>query len=79
MKVQQGVIGVIRSWYNLMEGQQLYVPNYGVGTIGDVGGGISGKYWIDLAYSDADYVEWGSDVTVYFLTPVPSSITYILP
>jgi resuscitation-promoting factor RpfB len=79
MKVQQGVIGVTRTWYNLMEGQQLYVPGYGVGTIADTGGGISGKYWIDLAYSDADYVEWGSDVTVYFLTPVPSSITYILP
>ncbi|HTX79536.1 MAG TPA: ubiquitin-like domain-containing protein, partial [Longilinea sp.] len=79
MKVQQGVIGVTRAWYNLMEGQQLYVPGYGVGTIADTGGGISGKYWIDLAYSDDDYVEWGQNVTIYFLTPVPSSITYILP
>jgi len=79
MKVQQGVIGVTRVWYNLMEGQQLYVPGYGVGTIADTGGGISGEYWIDLAYSDDDYVEWGQNVTVYFLTPVPSNITYILP
>jgi 3D (Asp-Asp-Asp) domain-containing protein len=79
MKVQQGVIGVTRTWYNLMEGQQLYVPGYGVGTIADTGGGISGQYWIDLAYSDDNYVEWGNNVTIYFLTPVPSSITYILP
>lgn len=79
LPVQQGVIGVTRAWYNLMVGQRIYVPNYGIGTIADVGGGIAGKYWIDLGYTDADYVAWYSNVTIYFLTPVPANIPWILP
>lgn len=79
LPVQHGVIGVTRSWYNLMVGQRVYVPNYGIGTIADVGGGIAGKYWIDLGYSDSDYVAWYSNVTIYLLTPVPNNIPWILP
>lgn len=79
LPVQQGVIGVTRSWYNLMYGQRVYVPNYGIGTFADVGGGIAGKYWIDLGYSDSDYVAWYSNVTIYFLTPVPENYPWILP
>ena len=74
-----GVIAVTRAWYNLMVGQQLYVPGYGIGTIGDIGGGIPGKYWIDLAYSDDGYIAWYHNVTAYFLTPVPDNIPWILP
>ena len=43
------------------------------------GGGFPGKYWIDLAYTDDAYVPWSSYVTIYFLTPVPKTIPWILP
>lgn len=76
--VQQGVVAVKYSWYLLMQGQQLYIPGYGFASIEDVGGGIPGTPWIDLGYSDNDWVEWGDWVTVYFLTPVPASIPYVL-
>jgi hypothetical protein len=33
---------------------------------------------IDLGYTDADFVGWHEWVTVYFITPVPDSILYIL-
>ena len=79
MPVSQGTIGVTRAWYSWMVGQKLYVPGYGTGVIGDVGGGFPGKYWIDLAYTDDAYVPWSSYVTVYFLTPVPKTIPWILP
>jgi hypothetical protein len=49
-----------------------------VGTIADTGGGIPGRKWIDLGYEDDDYVSWHNWVTVYFLTPVPEYIPYIL-
>jgi uncharacterized protein YabE (DUF348 family) len=79
LPVQHGVVGVTRAWYNLMVGQRIYVPNYGIATIADVGGGVSGQYWIDLGYTDADYVAWSSNTTIYFLTPVPDNIPWILP
>jgi len=79
LTVQRGVIGVTRSWYNLMVGQRVYIPGYGKAVVADIGGGIPGKYWIDLGYSDADYVQWSSYVTLYFLTPVPDVIPWILP
>jgi uncharacterized protein YabE (DUF348 family) len=79
MVTQKGVIAVTSAWYNLMVGQRLYVPGYGIGVVGDIGGGIAGKYWIDLAYSDDDYVPWYFNVTAYFLTPVPDNIPWILP
>ena len=79
MPVSQGTIGVTRAWYSWMVGQKLFVPGYGIGVIGDVGGGIPGKRWIDLAYTDEAYVPWSSYVTVYFLTPVPKTIPWILP
>jgi 3D (Asp-Asp-Asp) domain-containing protein len=76
--VTQGVVAVVYRWYLSMQGQPVYIPGYGRATIEDVGGGIPGRYWIDLGYSDADYQEWGDWVTVYFLTPVPQSIVYVL-
>ena len=79
LPVQQGVIGVIRSWYNQMVGQQVYVPGYGSAVIADIGGGVPGKNWIDLGFSDADYVPWHQDTMLYFLTPVPVNIPWTLP
>jgi uncharacterized protein YabE (DUF348 family) len=75
----QGIIAVTPSWYHLMANQRLYVPGYGTGVVADMGGGIPGESWIDLGYSDQDYVSWHQYVIVYFLTPVPSSIPWILP
>jgi len=77
--LQKGVVAVTLSWYRMFKGAQVYIPGYGVGTIGDVGGGIPGVYWIDLGYSDEDYVGWSQTVTVYFLTPAPASPPPILP
>ena len=75
---RKGIVAVIPSWYAYMSGQQVYIPGYGYGIIGDTGGGIPGTNWIDLGYNDDDYVSWHSWVTVYFLTPVPANILYTL-
>ena len=79
LPVKRGVVAVIYSWYLLMGGQPVYVPNYGKAVIADVGGGIPGKNWIDLGFTDADLEEWHQNVTLYFLTPVPADIPWILP
>ncbi|MCC6299722.1 MAG: G5 domain-containing protein [Anaerolineales bacterium] len=76
--VKKGVAGMRLDWYLAMGGQPLYIPGYGFATVEDVCGGCVGKPWIDVAYSDADFVPWSSWVTVYFLTPVPSNIVYVL-
>ena len=49
-----------------------------IGTIEDVGGGLPDRHWIDLGYSDDDWVGWGGWMTIYFLTPVPANIMWIL-
>jgi 3D (Asp-Asp-Asp) domain-containing protein len=69
--LQQGIVAVVLRWYRSMRGMHVYVPGYGVGRIADTGGGIPGRFWIDLGYSDDDYISWHNWVTVYFLTPVP--------
>ena len=79
LAVQKGVIAVSSVWYSWMVGQRVYIPGYGTAVVADIGGGIPGKYWIDLGYSDADYVPWSQSVTMYFLTPVPKNIPWILP
>ena len=77
-ELRKGVIGVIRSWYNYMRGARVFIPGYGFATIEDIGGGFSDRHWVDLGYSDADWVRWSQYVTVYFLAPVPSNILYVL-
>lgn len=61
-------------------GTRMYVPGYGFAEAADIGGGVRGR-WIDLGYSDNDFVNWHHWVTVYFLTPVPppSRIVWIFP
>jgi resuscitation-promoting factor RpfB len=76
--VQKGVIAVTLPWYRYMQGLPAYVPEYGLGSIEDVGGGLPDRYWIDLGYSDEDWVGWGGWTTIYFLTPVPDTIMWIL-
>jgi 3D (Asp-Asp-Asp) domain-containing protein len=76
--LQKGVVGVQYAWYLAMGGQQLYIPGYGYATIEDTCNGCKGKPWIDLGYSDSDWQQWNSWVTVYFLTPVPANIIYDL-
>ncbi len=80
-KLHKGIVAVLRSWFYSMNGQRVYVPGYGVGVIGDVGGGIPGRHWIDLGYDDDNYVSWHQWVTVYFLAPPPppENILWILP
>jgi len=76
--LEKGVIGVIRSWFNNMKGLSVYIPGYGFGTIEDIGAGFSDRHWVDLGYSDEDWISWSGYVTVYFLTPIPANIMYIL-
>jgi 3D (Asp-Asp-Asp) domain-containing protein len=57
---------------------QMYVPGYGQVIAADIGGGVVGR-WIDLGYSDSDYVAWHSWVTVYLLWPPPANIVWIIP
>ncbi len=80
-RLQKGIIAVRLSWYRYMKGLQVYVPGYGFGVIADVGGGIPGRPWIDLGYSEDDYQPWHRWVTMYFLAPPPppEQILWILP
>jgi len=78
MKVQKGVAAVTSSWYNKFGGQTVYVPDYGKAVIADVGGGIPGRNWIDLAYGDDDFEGWSRETTLYFLTPVPADMVWVL-
>ncbi len=77
-KVEKGVIAVTSDWYSKFGGDAVYIPDYGTAVIGDVGGGISGKHWIDLAYSDDDFVSWSKETTIYFLTPLPADMIWVL-
>ena len=79
LKVERGVVGVTSAWFSWMQGQRVYIPGYGFAVIADVGGGIAGKQWIDLGFSDEDYEPWSQNVTMYFLTPIPESIPWTLP
>lgn len=77
--LQKGVIAVSSAWYSWFAGAQVYIPGYGKAVVCDSGGGIPGRYWIDLGYSDDDYVGWYHWTKLYFLTPVPQNIPWILP
>ncbi len=79
LPVQKGIAGVKKAWYGYMVGSQVFVPGYGTAVIADFGAGYpDGRLHIDLGYSDSDYVPWHSYVTIYFLTPVPATILWIL-
>jgi 3D (Asp-Asp-Asp) domain-containing protein len=77
-QLQKGMVALPTNLYLSMKGQQLYIPGYGYATVEDACGGCVGQPWIDLGYSDDDYEAWHWWVTVYFLTPVPQNIIYVL-
>jgi uncharacterized protein YabE (DUF348 family)/3D (Asp-Asp-Asp) domain-containing protein len=59
---------------------EVYVPKYGIGVVRDTGAGpASTPYWIDLGYSDHDWITWGSYTWVYLLGAPPAEINYDLP
>lgn len=57
----------------------MYVPGYGVGFAADTGGPRSTPYWVDLGYSNEDWISWSQWVDVYLLLPVPETVNYLLP
>lgn len=76
--VAQGIVAVDRSIVPF--GSYVYVPGYGVGYVGDTGGGVRGR-WVDLGYSEADFIPWSGYIDVYYLTPIPpmEDINFLLP
>jgi uncharacterized protein YabE (DUF348 family) len=72
-RLTKGIIGVTHSWYVQLAGQQVYIPGYGYGVIGDVGGGIPGKPWIDLGWDEENYQPMGGWMTMYLLGPAPAN------
>ena len=79
--LRKGIIAVTRAWYAYMGGQKVYVPGYGFAVIGDIGGGIPGRKWIDLGFTDDDYESWHQWTTLCFVAPPPppENIPWTLP
>ncbi len=82
--LQKGIVAVTPQWYSVPNGLGMadlpvYVPGYGHAIIGDVGGGIPGTPWIDVAYRPEDNFTWNAHwTTMYFLTPVPPWVPPII-
>jgi uncharacterized protein YabE (DUF348 family) len=82
----QGIVAVDYSIYNVLAGMQVYIPGYGVATIGDTGGGpiietafgVPRTKWIDLGFNEGELRDMTGWVTVYFLAPAPAEIPYFL-
>jgi uncharacterized protein YabE (DUF348 family) len=82
----QGVVAVDYSIYKYLAGMQVYIPGYGVATIGDTGGGpvietalgVPRTKWIDLGFNEGEMRDMTGWVTVYFLAPAPAEIPYFL-
>jgi uncharacterized protein YabE (DUF348 family) len=80
LPVQRGTVAMVYSWYLAFGFDRLYIPDYGFATVGDVGAGPPGShYWVDLGFTDADFQLISGTTTVYFLTPVPTDLVYVLP
>jgi resuscitation-promoting factor RpfB len=77
--LQKGMIAMVDSWYSLFHGQGVYVEGYGPATVEDSGVGPNAPYWIDLAYLDNEYISWHRNTTLYFLTPIPANVPWVLP
>jgi len=74
----KGDIAVNPTWYKTMKGLRIYVPGYGIGVVSDVCPGCVGKPWIDVFLPNSEYVGWHTTQVVYFLTPVPNNILWVL-
>jgi uncharacterized protein YabE (DUF348 family) len=81
-----GIVAVDYSIYSYLAGMRVYIPGYGVATIGDTGGGpiietalgVQRTQWIDLGFDEGSMVDMTGWVTVYFLAPAPVEIPYFL-
>lgn len=79
-----GIVAVDYSIYSYLAGMRVYIPGYGIATIGDTGGGpiietafgVPRTKWIDLGYDDNNIGALSGWVTVYFLEPAPASVPY---
>lgn len=79
-----GIVAVDYLYYPYLAGMKVYIPGYGVATIGDTGGGpivettfgVPRYQWIDLGYDDDNLGKLSGWVTVYFLEPAPAEIPY---
>jgi len=79
-----GIVAVDYSYYSYLGGMRVYIPGYGLATIGDTGGGpiietafgVPRYQWIDLGYDDNNIGSLSGWVTVYFLEPAPAEIPY---
>jgi uncharacterized protein YabE (DUF348 family) len=82
----KGIVAVDYSIYSYLAGMQVYIPGYGVATIGDTGGGpiietalgVARTKWIDLGFNDGEIVDMTGWVKVYFLAPAPAESPYFL-
>ena len=82
----QGIVAVDYSIYSYLAGMKVYIPGYGVATIGDTGGGpiiettfgVPRTKWIDLGFNEGEMRNMNGWVTVYFLAPAPAEIPYFL-
>jgi 3D (Asp-Asp-Asp) domain-containing protein len=86
LRAGKGVVAVDPSMYSYLQGQRVYIPGYGYGVIGDIGGGyiiensigVSRYRWIDLGFDDDNIVDMSGWLTVYFLAPAPASIPLVM-
>lgn len=82
----QGIVAVDYSIYSYLAGMRVYIPGYGVATIGDTGGGpiietafgVPRTKWIDLGFNEGEMRNMNGWVTVYFLAPAPAEVPYFL-
>ena len=74
--LQKGIVAVTRANFATYGNTQVFIPGYGFAIVADIGAGIPGKEWVDLGYSDKDWVQWGQNVTVYFLWPPPNNFPH---
>lgn len=58
-------------------GTILYVSGYGYGEAADTGN-LPAR-WVDLGYTDEDFVGWHQNVTLYFIWPPPAKIVWVIP
>ena len=75
MKLQKGVVGIDPRY--IPYGTRMYIPGYGFAEAADRG--CTYGRWIDLGYSDSDYVPWHEWITVYFLWPPPDFVPETIP
>lgn len=77
MELRKGIIGIDPDIIPYRT--NMYVPGYGQGIAADTGAPRHNPYWVDLGYSDEDWVNWYWWIDIYLMPPVPENITYLLP